>query len=129
MLVGLGTLISAQTKITKATAKALAQLIDYAVTTPGVSVCFHANDMNIWRGQVAPPHSAQQQRRPSRATRAGYSQHGITGDTPLIVPSAGIMHACNAVWQQHRARRICMPATQIIGGANYYCDAELCTHS
>jgi hypothetical protein len=47
MLVALGTLASAQTKGTEATAEAITQLLNYSTTHPDATVRYHASDMHL----------------------------------------------------------------------------------
>ena len=47
MLVALGTLASAQSKGTEATAQAATQLLNYCATHPDAVVCYHASEMGL----------------------------------------------------------------------------------
>ena len=47
MLVALGTLASAQSKGTEATAQAATQLLNYCTTHPDAVVCYHTSEMGL----------------------------------------------------------------------------------
>jgi hypothetical protein len=83
MLVALGSLASAQSKGTKATAQAATQLLNYCATHPDAEVCFHASDMILHVHSDA----SYLSERHARSRAGGFFYLSSMPDNPNIAPS------------------------------------------
>jgi hypothetical protein len=114
MLVALGTLASAQTKGTEATARAAAQLLDYAATHPDAILQYTASDM------ILHVHSdASYLSEPNARSRAGglFFLSSMPSDDAAAAPPPlnGAIHITSSIM-----RNVLASATEAEVGALFY---------
>ena len=121
MLVALGTLASAQTKGTEATARAAAQLLDYAATHPDAVLQYNASDMILHVHSDASYLSEKEAR--SRAGGLFFlsSRPSTTPDSDPPPPLNGAIHIVSSIM-----RNVLASATEAEVGALFHNCQDAC---